>query len=118
MAASKNPRLRLVHIRDEIDGITAAVRNVSFEEYQQSFTLRRAAERAVQIISEAAKALPGDLIARYEGAPWRAIIGIGNVLRHEYQRVDDRIMWEIVAVHLPELRPIVLAMLNQVDDAK
>jgi uncharacterized protein with HEPN domain len=65
MAASKRPRLRLFHIRDEIDGVTAAVRGVGFEEYCESFMLRRAAERAVQIISEAAKALPSELTARY-----------------------------------------------------
>jgi uncharacterized protein with HEPN domain len=52
MAASKSPQLRLLHIRDEIDGVTAAVRGVGFDEYRESFTLRHAAERAVQIISE------------------------------------------------------------------
>jgi len=87
MAASKSPQLRLFHIRDEIDGVTAAVRSISFDEYCGSFMLRRAAERAVQIISEAAKALPSELTARYPDAPWAAIIGIGNVLRHEYQSV-------------------------------
>jgi hypothetical protein len=30
MAASRNPRARLLHIRDEIDGVTAAMTGVSF----------------------------------------------------------------------------------------
>ena len=111
MAASKSPQLRLFHIRDEIDGVTAAVRGVSFNEYCDSFTLRRAAERAVQIISEAATALPSDLTVRYPDAPWTAIIGIGNVLRHEYQRIDDRRLWEILTVHLPHLRPVIMRMI-------
>ena len=64
MAASKSPQLRLLHIRDEIDGVMAALRDVSFDEYCKSFTLRRAAERAVQIVSEAAKALPPELTDR------------------------------------------------------
>jgi hypothetical protein len=37
MAASKRPQLRLFHIRDEIDGVTAAVRGVNFDEYCKSF---------------------------------------------------------------------------------
>jgi uncharacterized protein with HEPN domain len=115
MAASKSPQLRLFHIRDEIDGVTAAVRGVSFDDYCQSFTLRRASERAVQIISEAAKALPPEMTARYPDAPWSAIIGIGNVLRHEYQRIDDRRMWEILTIHLPLLRPIVLRMIAELE---
>jgi uncharacterized protein with HEPN domain len=112
MAATKSPLVRLLHIRDEIDGVTAALQGVSFAQYQQSYTLRRTVERALQIISEAAKALPGELRAQYPDAPWNAIVGIGNVLRHEYQRIDDRRLWEIVTVHLPELRPVIRRMID------
>ena len=58
MAGSKSPRARLLHIRDEIDGVAMIVRDLSFEQYQRSYMHRRAVERAVQIVSEAAKALP------------------------------------------------------------
>ena len=115
MAASKSPHLRLLHIRDEIDGVANAVQDISFDKYRESFMLRRAAERAVQIVSEAAKALPPELIARHPDAPWTAIIGIGNVLRHEYQHIDDRRLWEILTVHLPRLRPIVISMIADLE---
>jgi uncharacterized protein with HEPN domain len=115
MAASKGPHLRLLHIRDEIDGMASALQNVTFADYQESYTLRRAAERAVQIVSEAAKSLPPEMLARHSEAPWNAIIGIGNILRHEYQRVDDRRLWEIVTVHLPQLRPIIMAMIDELN---
>src|SRR5262249_53688351 len=101
MAATQNPETRLFHIRDEIDGLEQAVQGVTFEQFQQSYTLRRVTERALQIISEAARALPPALTAKHPGAPWSAIIGIGNILRHEYQHIDDRRLWEIVTVHLP-----------------
>ena len=115
MAASKSPQLRLFHIRDEIDGVSAAVKGVSFSAYQQSYALRRAAERAVQIISEAAKALPTEMLARYPDAPWSAIVGIGNILRHEYQKIDDKRLWDILMVHLPQLRPIILRMIAELE---
>jgi uncharacterized protein with HEPN domain len=111
MTGSKNPRLRLLHIRDEIDSAEVAFREISLPTFQDSFMLRRAAERAIQIVSEAAKALPSELRERHPSAPWSAIIGIGNILRHEYQRVDERLIWEIVTVHFPRLRPIILEML-------
>jgi uncharacterized protein with HEPN domain len=116
MAASKSPQLRLLHIRDEIDGMVSALQNVTFADYQESYTLRRAAERAVQIVSEAAKSLPPQMLASHSEAPWNAIIGIGNILRHEYQRIDDRRLWEIVTVHLPELRPVIMAMIDELKD--
>jgi uncharacterized protein with HEPN domain len=73
---------------------------------------RRAVERAVQIVSEAAKALPADYLSKYAEAPWTSIIGIGNILRHEYQRLDDKQLWEIATVHLPRLQPTVAQMLT------
>jgi uncharacterized protein with HEPN domain len=115
MAASQSPRIRLLHIRDEIDGVANAIAGVDYDRYRHSYTLRRVTERAVQIISEAAKALPPQLTAQYPSAPWRAIIGIGNILRHEYQYIDDRRLWEIATVHLPALRAVVLQMLVELD---
>jgi len=112
MAASGTPRIRLLHIRDEIDGVAAALRGVTFESYCESYTLRRTTERALQIISEAAKSLPPELTGRFPDAPWRGIIGIGNILRHEYQRVDNRLLWDIATVRLPELRVVILSMLE------
>jgi uncharacterized protein with HEPN domain len=113
MAATRNRRVRLLHIRDEIDGVTDAIKGASFDQYRASYPLRRTAERAVQIISEAAKALSPALLERYPDAPWSAIIGIGNVLRHEYQEIDDRRLWDVVTVHLPQLRPVIIRMLSE-----
>jgi uncharacterized protein with HEPN domain len=114
MAAGKSPRARLLHIRDEIEGVARIIRGLSIVQYQDSYMHRRAVERAVQIISEAAKALPPDYLARYSDAPWTPIVGIGNILRHEYQRLDDKQLWEIATVHLPKLQPIVAQMLAEI----
>jgi uncharacterized protein with HEPN domain len=116
MAASKSPRARLLHIRDEIEGVAATIKDLSFEQYRSSYIHRRAIERAAQIVSEAAKALPGDYLARYSEAPWISIIGIGNVLRHEYQRLDDRRLWEIATIHLPALELVVRRMIAELED--
>ena len=113
MAPTKSPRARLLHIRDEIEGVAAVIKGVSFAQYQGSYIHRRAIERAAQIVSEAAKALPGDLLARHGDAPWTSIIGMGNVLRHEYQRLEDRQLWEVATVHLPALEPIVRRMIAE-----
>jgi uncharacterized protein with HEPN domain len=37
------------------------------------------------------------------------------VLRHEYQHIDDRRLWEILTVHLPQLRPIILLMIAELE---
>jgi uncharacterized protein with HEPN domain len=86
---------------------------VTFEEYQASYQLRRTVERALAIVSEAAKALPEHYRAKYPEAPWSAIVAIGSVLRHDYHRISDARLWEIVTVHLPQLRPVIMQMLTE-----
>jgi len=115
MTPSKSPVIRLFHIRDEIDGVAGLVSGLSYEHCQRSYIHRRAIERAVQIISEAAKALPRDYLVAYGDVPWASIIGIGNVLRHEYQHLDDRLLWEIATVHLPALAPVVKRMIAELE---
>jgi uncharacterized protein with HEPN domain len=58
MPATKNPLVRLGHMRDEIASITAELKNVDRSGFSRNYLLLRAAERALLIISEAAKALP------------------------------------------------------------
>jgi uncharacterized protein with HEPN domain len=115
MPTSGSSRARLLHIRDEIEGVAAAINGLSFEQYRASYVHRRTVERAAQIVSEAAKALPRELLARYADVPWTSIIGIGNILRHEYQRLDDAQLWEIATVHLPALEPVVTRMIAELD---
>jgi uncharacterized protein with HEPN domain len=113
MAASRNPRLRLLHMRDEIENLSNELAGLHFETWRESYGLRRITERAIQIVSEAARTLPPELRARYPDVPWTDIIAIGNPLRHEYHRVDDKALWETATNDLPKLQPILLRMLGE-----
>lgn len=46
------------------------------------------------------------------GLPWHNIRGIGNWLRHRYDRVDIRAVWNTVVDDLPPLRSGVLRALT------
>jgi uncharacterized protein with HEPN domain len=113
MAPSQNPRARLEHILFHIRGVEATVAGISFETFTSAYHLERTVERAVQIISEAIKALPPELLTRHPDVIWPKLIGIGNLLRHEYYRVDPKIMWDIAVNRLPALRPVIEAMLTE-----
>ena len=113
MADSTSARLRLLHMRDEIENLSQELAGLDFETYRESYGLRRTTERAIQIVSEAARALPEELRARYPDAPRVDIIGIGNPLRHEYHRIDDKVLWETATADLPKLQPIIQRMLAE-----
>lgn len=112
MTASKNPIIRLLHIQDEIEGISEALRGIDQARFVGDYVLRRAAERALLIISEATKSLSNDLLKRFPEVDWAGVIGLGNVLRHEYHTVDADTLWEIVTHKLPELAPVIARMIR------
>ena len=112
MNPSKNPLARLQHIRDEIDGISEALSGVDLRRYSDDYLLQRGTERALQIISEAAKAIPIELLNRYPEIDWHGVVQLGNVLRHEYPTVDSTVVWEIAIGKLPELRPVIERMIR------
>ena len=111
MAASANPRARLEHILFHMQGVADTIGGISFDTYTSVYHMERTVERAVQIISEAVRALPSEITAQYPEVEWTKIAGIGNILRHEYERVDAAIMWDIATVELPKLETVVRRML-------
>jgi uncharacterized protein with HEPN domain len=115
MAATRNPLSRLRHIRDEIESIAVALRGTDHDGFVESYVLRRAAERALLIISEAAKALPRELTDRYPNIDWRGVRALGDVLRHDYERIDADTLWEILIDKLPELATVIRRMLGDLE---
>ena len=113
MAASKNPAVRLAHIRDELAWVLPRFGDITYEQFVADIVHVRAIERSLSIISEAVKALPDDMLAPYPHIPWHAVRGIGNLLRHEYEVVDHRAIWQTLTVSLPRLSPVITALLEK-----
>jgi uncharacterized protein with HEPN domain len=114
MAPSRNPLARLRHVLDEMDQLAAAMADVNFEAFAASYMHRRTAEHAILIISEAIRSLPAELTDQQPGPNWRAMRGIGNVLRHDYYAIEPPVLWDILSLRLPELRPVILHMIEEV----
>jgi uncharacterized protein with HEPN domain len=62
-----------------------------------------AVTRCLEIVSEAARHLPQVLRDRHPDLPWRAIMSVGNVHRHEYDNVVEEIVWRTVQQSLTPL---------------
>jgi uncharacterized protein with HEPN domain len=103
-------------IQDAIGGIEASVGGKTFDGFQSDWLLRHGIQRGLEIISEAARRIPADLRNTQPHIPWDQIIGIGNVLRHEYHRVSDKVVWNVAEVHLPPLKTAIDAIATALDD--
>lgn len=76
-----------------------------------------ALERALEILGEAAKRLPGELCTRYPQVDWKAIAGMRDRLSHGYDSVDYGILWKAVQDRVPTLLTTVEQMLQDLEDA-
>jgi uncharacterized protein with HEPN domain len=108
--AMRSPLLRIHDMLESIRGIEKAISGKSFRDYERSWLLRSAVERGVEVISEASRHLGRELKAQHKDVRWKDIAGIGNILRHEYQRVDGQIIWKAVKDDLPALKEALLAI--------
>jgi uncharacterized protein with HEPN domain len=72
-----------------------------------------AATRPLEIISEAARRLAPSVRERHPELPWRAIMCVGNVLRHNYADVAEEQVWRTVLEDLPALDRAIAAELEQ-----
>jgi uncharacterized protein with HEPN domain len=86
---------RLTDIVEAINRIRGVMAGVTLEAFESDWQKRWIVERGVEIISEASRRLPDSLKARHPEIPWTKVAGIGNVLRHEYERIAAGVLWSV-----------------------
>ena len=90
--AGRSTRIWLSDIRGEIAGIRGLTKGARLESFAVSWAMTRAVQHALLIIAEAAKHIPAEMKAERPNVPWQKIHGLGNLLRHEYRRIDPAIV--------------------------
>lgn len=93
--ADKSPEPALRDIVDAIARIQSKMDGVSLTTFEADWERRWLVERGAEIVSEARRRLPDELKERHPEIPWKQIAGIGNILRHGYDAVSPRVMWNV-----------------------
>ena len=60
-------------------------------------------QKAIEIVGEAAKASRGDEVHALDHIKWSGLIGLRNVVVHQYDRVELSRLLDIVDVEFPRL---------------
>lgn len=90
-------------ILDAIAAIRQFTLAMDFEAFRSNAMAVAAVERKLQIISEAAIRLGVEAERFCPDQPWADIRGIGNQLRHAYERIDLETVWQTITDDLPRL---------------
>lgn len=56
------------------------------------------------------------LLVQYIGIPWRSVIGLRNIISHEYLSIDPEEIFKIVKVHLPRLLPFIVQIRDELEN--
>src|SRR5215203_6485109 len=87
--------LELYDIEEAVQKLRHVLGGRSFEEIEKDFVLKAAAERFVEIISEASRRIRPEWKAEHPEVPWSKVASIGNVLRHEYRYVRLHVIFDL-----------------------
>jgi uncharacterized protein with HEPN domain len=84
-------------------GIADFIRDVTYERYLADDLTRLAVERQLTIIGEAVKRMSMGFRAAHPEIAWPKIIGLRNVLMHEYDEIDNHRIYIIATELVPKL---------------
>jgi len=104
---SKNPAQRLTDILENIDAIRVFLEGFDQARFAADRRTVYAVTRALEIISEASRRLPAEVVERHPEIDWVAVAAAGNVYRREYEAVDEKLLWHTVQTGLDVLRRVV-----------
>lgn len=101
----KDPSLHLQHMLAAIEEFLG---DIDFATYKENLKTRSAVKR--QIFTEAAFRLGDEASIVCPEVDWRAR-GMGNRLRHWYDKVIDAVVWDAIKIDLPPLKTAVQSAL-------
>ena len=95
---------RIKHISDSIIEIQKYTADIVFEEFENKSMIQFACIKQLEIIGEAANKITPHFKLLHSEIPWREIIGMRNILIHEYFGVDTKVIWDIIQNDISKLK--------------
>jgi uncharacterized protein with HEPN domain len=100
---SRNWRLYLDDMIECCFDIQNFTAGIWFELFDETRVIRNATLRSLEVLGEAAKHIPPEVREQISDVEWSRIIGMRNVLAHDYSGVSMKIVWDVVQNKIPEL---------------
>jgi len=111
----KDPVLFLEDILEAMKKIERYTKDKDIEEFRSDPMMVDAILRNLEVIGEASTNLSSEFREKNPDIPWKRMIGLRNIVIHEYFGVDLNIIWRIVTKDLPETKPLIENLLEDLD---
>jgi len=103
MQANYKDKAYLWDIREACKEILEFIEGVTFLEFTNKKIIRYAVERQILVIGEAANHLSQDFLDNHQEIPWKKIIGMRNIIAHEYGEILVERVWLTAKNHIENL---------------
>lgn len=104
------PELYLQDIIQSISKIEKYTKDLSFEDFTKDWKTIDAVVRNLEIIGEAAKNIPKEVIEKHNQIPWHLMVSMRNKVLHEYFGVDVDILWQTIREDLQKLKKQIMEL--------
>ena len=102
--SKRESALYLADIKECIKKLEHYVKGMSFEQFCDDPQVIDAVVRNLEIIGEAANNIPAEMKRKYPNISWPRIVGMRNIISHEYFGIDKGIIWQTVKDDIPKLK--------------
>ncbi len=112
----KNPTVFLQHMLESIALIEQYMKKSDLEKFcdPTATELQDAVMRRLSIIGEAANNIPEEVKSDNADVEWRDIVGLRNILMHEYFGVSLQEVFDTVTKDLPVLKEKIQVILSKI----
>ena len=93
-------------IKDILDAakeILSFLSGMDYEALDADSRTQAAIMYEIIVIGEAANRLSKEFRLQHSSIPWKDIVGMRNILAHQYDRVDSEVVWDAATQDIPEL---------------
>jgi uncharacterized protein with HEPN domain len=100
---SRDYKLYLQDIFECCENVSEYTEGMSFEEFSRDKKTVDAVVRNLEIIGEAVKNIPSEILQNKSVIEWKQIARLRDLITHHYFNVKLTIVWDIVQNRLPQL---------------
>lgn len=111
----KDYRLYIDDMLEAIDKIAEYVIDGDEVRFSRNTQQQDAVIRRLSIIGEAATRLPQEIRLLVPSVPWKSVVGLRNIVIHEYANVSLGKAWEVTQTDLPKLKEALLILRAMLD---
>jgi len=112
MRPNERDKAYLWDIDDACQDILVFVADTSFKDFENDKMKRFAIERQLLVIGEAANHLSEKCRDDNPEIPWKLLVGLRNIIAHDYGEVLSERIYKIAHEQINELKQGILKLLN------